>query len=150
MFGKLVQTAQDTGLRNQIKPDQVVSCVERVVKLERTILGLPVVAEEVRLREEQPHDTQVRLALEAGAVEGQTMSPSYFAEVLKILDRHGALNADGADHDQPSEGGESVIDAPTAAPEPVIHPSRPAPDAGSVCSPLITGIRSASSEEKLT
>jgi hypothetical protein len=129
LISKLVERLKSISFE-QITSDQVVSYTDRLLKLERLIMGAPIVAEEVRTREEQAADTEMREALEAGAVDGNAMSPEYFAQVLNIMERHGALSAE---HDQPTEGGESVGDVAIAGEEPAIHPAPPDPEAGGVC-----------------
>ena len=89
---------------DKLSPDKYVSCLEKLINLQRLIMGAPISVEEIRTTEAGARSQEMRDALDAGVADGAKtpFTPDFMAKVFGIMERHGAPVTQD---DQPAEDG---------------------------------------------
>jgi hypothetical protein len=89
-FAKLIRQLAAIDYSTVVNPGKLLDLTERLIMLERLLLGTPLQAEEVRVA---PVDPTTIKAVQESTVE-RIDTPEMMAEVLKILDAQGAFDDD--------------------------------------------------------
>jgi hypothetical protein len=86
-----------------LTPEKYVACLEKIIHLQRLIMGAPIAIELTGPTLEGGVRTQeMREALDAGVADTAKLTPEFFAQVMDIMERHGAPVTQD---DQPAEDG---------------------------------------------